>query len=132
LEICAAERIGLVVPTIDDELELLAGAQERFAAAGAVLGCSPAGTAALCNDKYRTCLYLASHGIEAARSWLPEHIPAGAADGLFIKPRVGRGGVGAHPVRNRRELEFFLDYVADPVVQEFLEGPEFTIDMFCD
>lgn len=132
LEICAAEKIGLVVPTIDDELETLAQAQERFAAAGAVLGCSPAGTAALCNDKYRTCLHLAAHGIDAARSWLPGEVPAEAQGPLFIKPRTGRGGVGAHLIRNRRELEFFLDYVGTPVVQEFLEGPEFTIDMFCD
>ncbi len=51
---------------------------------------------------------------------------------LFIKPRVGRGGVGAHLVRNRRERDFFIDYVGNPVVQEFLEGPEYTIDMFCD
>lgn len=132
LEICVAEKIGLVVPTIDDELEILADARGRFDAAGAVLACSPAGTAALCNDKYRTCRHLSAHGVEAAVSWLPGEIPADAPETLFIKPRVGRGGVGAHLIRNRRELEFFLEYVNNPVVQEFLEGPEFTIDMFCD
>jgi carbamoyl-phosphate synthase large subunit len=132
LDICAAEKIGLVVPTIDDELEILAHARARFAAAGAVLACSPGETAALCNDKYRTCSHLLAHGVEAARSWLPAELPTDAPDVLFVKPRVGRGGVGAHMIRNRRELEFFLDYVSDPVVQEFLEGPEFTIDMFCD
>src|SRR5690606_11465466 len=41
LEICVAEKIGLVVPTIDDELEILADARGRFDAAGAVLACSP-------------------------------------------------------------------------------------------
>jgi carbamoyl-phosphate synthase large subunit len=51
---------------------------------------------------------------------------------LFVKPRTGRGGVGAFPVRSRRELEFFLEYVTDPVVQTFLDGPEFTIDVLCD
>jgi carbamoyl-phosphate synthase large subunit len=132
LEICAAEKIGLVVPTIDDELETLAAARARFTAAGAVLACSPAETAALCNDKYATCAHLASHGVDAARSWLPGEIPADAPELLFIKPRIGRGSVGAHLIRNRRERDFFLDYVSDPVVQEFLEGPEYTIDMFCD
>lgn len=132
LEICIAEKVRLVVPTIDDELETLAHARPRFEAAGAVLACSPAETAALCNDKYRTCAHLISRGVDAAMSWLPGEIPDAAAELLFIKPRIGRGGVGAHLVRNRRELEFFLDYVNDPVVQEFLEGPEYTIDMFCD
>ncbi len=31
-----------------------------------------------------------------------------------------------------RELAFFLDYVPDPVVQEYLTGAEYTIDMLCD
>jgi carbamoyl-phosphate synthase large subunit len=35
-------------------------------------------------------------------------------------------------VRSPRELAFFLDYVADPIVQEYLDGPEFTIDVLCD
>ena len=36
------------------------------------------------------------------------------------------------PCTTPRELAFFLDYVPDPVVQEYLDGPEFTIDMLCD
>jgi carbamoyl-phosphate synthase large subunit len=35
-------------------------------------------------------------------------------------------------VRNARDLDFFLDYVADPVVQTYLDGPEFTLDLLCD
>jgi carbamoyl-phosphate synthase large subunit len=50
----------------------------------------------------------------------------------FVKPRGGRGGIGAFPVRDARELEFFLGYVDNPVVQEYLQGPEFTIDMLCE
>ena len=35
-------------------------------------------------------------------------------------------------MRTRRELEFFTEYVDRPIVQEYLEGPEFTIDMLCN
>ncbi len=35
-------------------------------------------------------------------------------------------------MRSRRELDFFVDYVPDAVVQAYLDGPEFTIDMLCD
>ena len=65
-------------------------------------------------------------------SFLPDALPAELAFPLFIKPRVGRGGVSAFPVRNARELAFFVDYVPNPVVQAFLDGPEFTIDVLCD
>lgn len=132
LEICAVERVSMVIPTIDDELESIAQARQRFAAMGTTLVCSPADTAAICNDKYRTCAYLTSHGIAAARSWLPGELPAEMPAMLFIKPRVGRGSVGAYAVRDARELAFFLDYVTTPVVQEYLQGPEYTIDVMCD
>jgi carbamoyl-phosphate synthase large subunit len=132
LSICFAEHISLVVPTIDDELESLAAARERFEAAGARVACSPPETATLCNDKYGTCMHLRSHGIEAARSWLPAELPPDAPEVLFIKPRVGRGSVGAFLIRNRRELDFFCGYVSQPVIQEFLHGPEYTIDVLCD
>jgi len=132
LAIAVGERVGVVIPTIDDELTLFANARARFAAAGVCVMVSPPETTAACNDKLAACQELRRLGVAAAESFLPTEIPASPVFPLFIKPRYGRGGVGAFPVRNARELAFFLDYVPDPVVQEYLDGPEFTIDMLCD
>jgi carbamoyl-phosphate synthase large subunit len=131
-EICRAERVGLVVPTIDDELFVFAEQTARFADAGVRVVVSPIETIATCNDKLTTCRTLVERGLRAAETHLPAELPADPAFPLFIKPRVGRGGVGAFPVRSRRELDFFLEYVPDAVVQRYLNGPEFTIDMLCD
>jgi len=130
-EICATERIGLIVPTIDDELFAFAENTGRFADAGVLVAVSPLETIAVCNDKYTTCRLLIERGVRAAETHLPADLPADPEFPLFIKPRVGRGGVGAFPVRSQRELDFFLEYVTDPVVQSYLNGPEFTIDMCC-
>ena len=132
LAICRAERVRLAIPTIDDELSMFGAARQAFAAIGVIAACSPEETANICNDKYATCHHLASKGVAAARSWLPSELPADVALPLFIKPRGGRGGVAAFPVQTRKELEFFTGYVATPVVQEFLDGAEFTIDVLCD
>jgi carbamoyl-phosphate synthase large subunit len=132
LAICDAERVRLVIPTIDDELPVVGAARVRFGQRGVLVACSPASTALLCDDKYATCRFLSQRGVSAAASWLPHELGDDLEPPLFIKPRIGRGGVGAFPVRNRRELQFFLEYVGDPVVQEFLAGPEFTIDVLCD
>lgn len=129
---CRREQIGLLVPTIDDELTVLAEAAPRFARFGTRIVVSPPETTSICNDKYATCRHLSAAGVNAADSFLPEELPADREFPLFIKPRVGRGGVGAHMVRNERELAFFLDYVPSPIVQAFLHGPEFTIDVCCD
>jgi carbamoyl-phosphate synthase large subunit len=132
LAICRAEHVGLVVPTIDDELVQFGQARERFEAQGARVAVSPALTSRICNDKYQTSVSLHAGGVATARTFLPGQLPGDLALPLFIKPRSGRGGVGAFAVTTSRQLEFFLGYVSDPVVQEFLTGPEFTIDMLCD
>jgi len=132
LKICEAEQVRLAIPTIDDEVELFGAARERFAAIGVMAACSSEQTAALCNDKYATWRTLAAAGVPAARTYLPDELPANPSFPLFIKPRVGRGAVGAHKIRNQRDLEFFLDYVDGPIIQEYLESPEYTIDVLCD
>ena len=132
LKICESERIGLAVPTIDDEAELFGAARERFAELGTLAACSSQSTAALCNDKYATWRHLAAAGIPAARTYLPKDLASKPPFPLFIKPRIGRGPVGAHRIRNKRELDFFVRYVDKPVIQEYLESPEYTIDVLCD
>ena len=47
-------------------------------------------------------------------TYLPGELPTTPPLPLFIKPRVGRGAVGAFTVRNERELDFFLGYVDRP------------------
>ena len=132
LDICEAERVRLVVPAIDDELPMFGEAREQFRHIGTMVACSPASTSEVCNDKFATCSTLSEAGVAAAKTYLPESVPADAPFPLFIKPRVGRGAVGAFPARTAEELRFFLGYVAEPIVQEYLDGPEFTIDVLCD
>lgn len=130
--ICEVERIGLIVPTIDDELEIFGAAAAWFLARGIRVAVSPEWTSRTCNDKLAACRHLREHGIGAAETWLPADVPAGRSFPLFIKPRFGRGGVGAYQVHSAKELAFFSGYVRTPIVQEFLDGAEFTIDLLCD
>lgn len=132
LAIAVGEGVGLVVPTIDDELETFGRARARFAEHGILVAVSRPETTALCDDKFATCRELASRGVAAAQSWLPGSLPDQPPFPLFVKPRQGRGGVGAYRIRNERDLAFFLDYVDSPIIQEYLHGPEFTIDVLCD
>jgi carbamoyl-phosphate synthase large subunit len=132
LEICREERVTLVVPTIDDELTVFGEARERFRQAGTFAACSSATTAAACNDKYETCARLTAMGVPAARTWLSHELPATTEFPLFIKPRVGRGAVDAHVLRDGRDLAYYLGVIEAPIIQEYLTGPEFTIDVLCD
>ena len=131
--ICFKERIQLLIPTIDDELPLFGRHRNDFNTVGIRVAVSDESTGIACNDKYASACLLRGKGIPFAESWLPEdldfsklHYP------LFIKPRQGRGSVGAYSIRDERELRFFLTYVQNPVVQEYLRGKEYTIDLLAD
>src|SRR5436190_14415424 len=115
--ICEREHIGLIIPTIDDELELFGRAAPTFEARGIKVAVSPAATSHICNDKLLTGQHLRNHGVRAAATYLPEELPAGLQFPLFIKPRCGRGGVGAYAIRTAKDLAFFLEYIESPVVQ---------------
>lgn len=133
LAICEADDIRLLVPTIDDELEIIAAAVPAFARLGVRVAVPSVETVRTCRDKATTSAFLERHGIAAATTWTPTTLDAAHAPlPLFIKPRRGRGSVGAYPVHTREELAFFLTYVPDPVIQPFLRSPEYTIDMLCD
>lgn len=51
---------------------------------------------------------------------------------LIIKPVDGAGSQNVFKINNERELNFFMDYIENPVIQEYIEGIEYTIDVLCD
>lgn len=129
--ICIKECVSLLIPTIDDEIPLFGAYKDDFARIGVRVACSSADTARVCNDKYETYRFLKQKGLPVVETYLPgASLPRKFP--LFIKPRFGRGSVGAYPVNSEKELQFFLGYVEDPVVQEFLTGREFTVDVCTD
>ncbi len=132
LEIVRRERVALVFPLIDPDIPILAAHKKEFAEAGAKVMTPPLSGAEMAGDKWKTYLLFRNLGIPAARSWLPEDLAADKPEfPLFIKPRQGSAGKGAHRVEDRRQLEFFLNTVEDPIVQECLPGPEITSDVLC-
>jgi carbamoyl-phosphate synthase large subunit len=95
---------------------------------------SPRRTSEICNDKWQTFHFFRERNIATPETWLPDRLPKFSKSDfpLFLKPREGRGSIGTYPIRNEKELRFFLGYVEDPIVQQFLDGPEFTLDTLCD
>jgi carbamoyl-phosphate synthase large subunit len=133
-QVCEQENIDVIIPTIDDELVLMGAAREEFAKLGITIVISPPGTSEICNDKWLTFEAFSKWGIPTPFTWLPSNLPEmkKLKFPLFLKPRKGRGSVNTYPIRNQKELAFFLGYVKDAIVQEYLEGPEFTLDTFID
>ena len=132
LEIVRRERVRMVFPLIDPDIPILAAHKREFESAGVVVMTPDADGTETARDKWKTYEMYRRSGIPAARSWLPEDLTGDRPEfPLFIKPRQGSAGIGAFRVADDRQLDFFLDYVEDPIVQECLPGPEITCDVVC-
>lgn len=130
LDICRKRRIKMIIPTIDEELPLFGRHKKDFMDIGVIPLVSDERVGLICNDKSRTAAFFAANGFPFAKTFLPDEVdPDSASYPLFIKPRRGRGSIEAHFVKDANELKFFSSYVTDPVVQEYLEGREYTIDV---
>lgn len=128
--IVAKEKIDIIIPTIDQELLLWAEHKKEFEEKGVRVSISPPETIQLCNDKFETYRFFHEHEFPFPETYLPETLTYQMNYPLFIKPRGGRGSVQSYIVKNKRELDFFMEYVPDPLVQDYLDGKEFTVDAF--
>lgn len=133
IEICRREQVGLVFPLIDPDIPVLAESRQAIEATGARLAVIPASAVSRVNDKWFTLQFFRGLGLPTPRSWLSDQLDALRAEyPLFIKPRVGSAGKNSFKVHNAFELQFFIKYVPQPLIQEFLPGPEITNDVICD
>ena len=134
IEVCKKENIHLIIPTIDTELYKLAESKEKIESqTNAKVHVSDIDVIKTCRDKYNTQAFFDNNGFKIPRLITKEIISKKEFKfPLFIKPLNGSSSINTFKINNDRELEFFLDYVPDPLVQEFIEGEEYTVDAFVD
>ena len=138
LKFCKEEKVDCLIPTIDTDLLVLAGNKEQFEAIGTKVLVSAADKVKLCRDKNYTADYFISLGLksplpfsdvvkyEAAFEAGKQHFPA------FIKPKDGSSSMNAYRVDNLEDLKLYAEKIEDYIIQPFISGREYTIDIFCD
>ncbi|MBE6034881.1 ATP-grasp domain-containing protein [Aminipila sp.] len=134
IEICKNERIHLIVPTIDTELIKLSQSKTQIEnECGAKVLISGQKVIDICRDKYKTVDFFLKNELTAPRYITKNDLEEDNYEfPLFIKPLNGSSSINAFKVHNQKELEFFTDYIENYILQDFVEGKEYTIDAFCD
>jgi len=133
LEICKKENIKLLIPTRDGELLLFAKNKEKFENQGTHVMISNPEVIKICNDKYKFYQFLTRNNIPIPKTYLPGEVDFSSMHyPLLLKSRYGSGSKSIFKVKNERELKFFVDYIPGPLIQEFIAGKEYTIDLFSD
>ena len=131
LEICKEDRIDLVIPTIDTDLIVLSENKERFEAIGTRVLISEPDKIALCRDKNKTYDFFVSCGLMAPKP-VNDYRKYMGPYPCFIKPKDGSSSINAFKVEREQELAAYAEKIRDYIIQPFIDGKEYTIDIFCD
>jgi carbamoyl-phosphate synthase large subunit len=132
IDVCKEFSVDLVVPTIDTELLLLSEYKKEIELKGKCkLLISSNKVIEICRDKILTQKYLEDKGFGIPKMFSYEDI-VDEDFPLFIKPKSGSSSIDAYKLESMSDLNNYIKMVNDPIIQEFAEGEEYTVDVFVD
>lgn len=133
-DICQKYQIKLLVPLIDTELNIISLHRQEFENIGVTALVSSVETNEICSDKRNTYKFFKTVGISTPEILNPQDILADseARYPFLLKPADGSCSIGVTKIKNAKELEFFKDYIPNAIVQEFVVGEEYTLDILVD
>lgn len=138
LKICERENVDCLIPTIDTDLLLLSEHKHCFEHIGTKVLISRTEKVQICRDKNYTADYFISLGLKSPKPYnsiekyeedlnlKKQSFPA------FIKPKDGSSSINAYKVASLDDLKFYAEKIGDYIIQPFISGTEYTIDIFCD
>lgn len=135
IDICKKEAVSLIVPTIDTELLLLAEQKERIEReAGTRVLVSDIEMIKICRNKVVTQRFMEENGFLMPSMITKEQLsePQKLHFPLFMKPVDGSSSIDAFKAHDEKELKTYLQMIDQPIIQEYLEGEEYTVDAFLD
>lgn len=131
LDVCKKESIDCLVPTIDTDLLVLSMKKKEFERNQTKVFISSEDKIRICRNKNYTSDYFMSLGLNSPKTYnkvenYSEGFPA------FIKPKDGSSSINAYRVDKIEDLIAFADQIDDYIIQKYIDGTEFTVDVFCD
>jgi len=138
LKICKKEKVDAILSGPEEEIINIAKNKEIFLKEGIVPIVPDYETVKITYDKLKTYEFFIKNGIPTPKTYKLKDI-LNLEDINFpivLKPRFGRGGSGVYIAEDIEDLNYCItkkcksktDYIA----QEYIEGTEYTIDIFSD
>jgi carbamoyl-phosphate synthase large subunit len=132
LALVAAERPTLLVPTVSEELPVVARLRSQLEARGCAVAMGPPAGVDVAADKLLTATALAAAGVPVPRTFRGatprEELVAALGLPILQKPRIGRGGRGVRVFHVASELPAVGP--DETIWQEFIPGEEFDVNLF--
>lgn len=138
IDICEQENIKAVLSLIDPELKLLAENKYLFDVKKITLFQSPLDIINISFDKYKFYNTVIKKGFKSQKSFINvenvlEELNSGLLDfPLFVKPNLGSASLNINKVYDVKTLNNLFENHDDLIVQEFIDGKEYGIDVYVD
>lgn len=129
INLCKENQIGMIVPTIDTELLVLAENRSLFEQNNIFVSVSSLDFISICRDKRNTGEFFEKHGIRVPRP-IDKHHPTFP---MFAKPYDGSLSTNLHYIKTPEDLTteiledpklLFMEYIDKEVYKEY------TVDMY--
>jgi carbamoyl-phosphate synthase large subunit len=117
----------ILIPAHSNDVRLLSQHAHKLSAMGYSFLISSASAIEMCESKIKFSEYCSNLNVDT-----PRICSLGTANNfpLFVKPNRGSGSKQTQMVSDQQELEEVVKTINDPLVQEYIPGPEVTVDLF--
>ena len=132
IDFCKNNSIKLIIPTRDEELPLFSKNRDVFDEIDVKIMVSDVESIEICQDKMKFINFCINNGFGIPKTYNNINSRDTNDFPLFLKPVVGKSGVDTFRVDSFENLNEILSRNNDFIVQECVEAPEYTIDLFAD
>jgi len=138
LKICKKEKVDILLPILSYELPVIAKNKKKFAEIGVKMAVSKYEVYRKTENKVETNSFFKKNNVPHPKTYIEywnnftsyKHklkFPA------IIKPiKDTSGSKNVHKINDKAELDFYRKRVPESIVQEYIEGQEYTIDGLCN
>ncbi|MFE3410964.1 ATP-grasp domain-containing protein [Streptomyces mirabilis] len=132
-QLCADLGVEGLVSTVEHELPPLIAIQEELKGLGVSTLLPPPAAAEASIDKAAFGQVARKHRIPTPATFLPGEIDQVPGDcQLVVKPRRGQGSKDLYFCSTKAQAKILCELVTDPIVQQRVEGQEFSADCLVD
>ncbi|MBB6692202.1 ATP-grasp domain-containing protein [Cohnella xylanilytica] len=128
LEICRQERVEWLIPLYEPELPELAEFRPAFERQGVKVLVAAEKSLSICRDKLKLHRFLRDRGLPSPDTY-EEPFLLDDGSQWVLKPRTGMGSKDVY-IGGRQDVVPMIGKVHAPLIQRFIEGQEYSIDVF--
>lgn len=129
--ICTKHNIKLIIPTRDADALFFSKNKTEFEdELNLKIMVSDFESVEICNDKYKFYEFLSQNNLPTIKSW--KIINSEIEFPCVIKDNEGAAAKNFYIINSKEELIKKYNLIKKPIIQEYIQGTEYTVDYFAD